>query len=267
MTHILAVANQKGGVGKTTTSMNLAASLARMKQRTLLIDLDQQGNASVGLGVELATLEQTAWDLFLTNADPKEICLETGSGVDIIASNSDLAAAELRLLQQQDRNFRLKRALDGLLGYQYVIMDCPPSLNVVTLNALMAATGVLIPMQCEYFALEGLASLLRTLDAVRTAGNPSLVLDGLLRCMYDPRNSLTNDVARQLFQYFPNRVYRTVIPRNVRLAEAPSHGLAAIDYAPNCRGATAYMALANEIMRRHQAVLDEKETLLSVGDS
>lgn len=267
MTHFLAVANQKGGVGKTTTSMNLAASLARMGHKTLLIDLDQQSNASVGLGVELISLERTVWDLFSTSLDPQEICLQTSCAVDVIPANSDLAAAELLLMQQQDRNFLLKRALSRIREYQYVIMDCPPSLNVITLNALMAATGVLIPMQCEYFALEGLASLLRTLDVVRTAGNPSLEIDGLLRCMYDPRNSLTNDVARQLFQYFPNQVYRTVIPRNVRLAEAPSYGLSVIDYSPSCRGATAYIALANEIVRRHNATQDVDEHLATVGDA
>ena len=267
MTQILAVANQKGGVGKTTTAMNLAASLVRFERQTLLIDLDQQGNASVGLGVDNEDTNKTVWSLFDRPHDAERLVQTASCGVDVIPANEDLAAAELRLLRQEDRNLRLKTALAEFVHYDYVLFDCPPSLNVLTINALMAATGVVVPMQCEYFALEGLSSLLKTLDGVRINGNPTLIIDGLLRCMYDPRNSLTNDVARQLFQFFPNQVYRTVIPRNVRLAEAPSHGMAVIEYASNCRGATAYIALANEIIRRHSEQTNDAAIHASMGDT
>ena len=254
---VIAVANQKGGVGKTTTSMNLAASLRRLKKRVLMIDLDPQGNASVGLGIDIQDLETSICEVLLDRISPLEVCRTTTSGVDVIPANADLTSIDMQLLSQQDRNSRLHEALKLLDGYHYVILDCPPALNLLTINALIAATGVLIPMQCEYFALEGLSNLIRTLDVVRLRGNSNLALEGLLRCMYDSRNTLTKDVSRQLFQYFPQHVYRTVIPRNVRLAEAPSHGLSVLEYAPKCPGTTAYLALANEIIHRH---LDRNES-------
>ncbi len=255
VTHIIAVANQKGGVGKTTTAVNLAASLAHLGDRVLLIDLDPQANASSASGVDLDTLEQGVCGALLGEADwESALCVGTGAGYDLLPADADLTAAEIELLSQNDRERRLRTLLQPHRhGYRWVIIDCPPSLNLLTVNALVAADGVLIPMQCEYYALEGLSALLETVDGIRATANPKLVVEGLLRTMYDPRSSLTRDVSRQLIQHFGDKVYRTVIPRNIRLAEAPSHGVPIIAYDPQARGAVAYLALASEVRRAHQA--------------
>ncbi|MGE0625109.1 MAG: ParA family protein [Pseudomonadales bacterium] len=252
MRRIIAVANQKGGVGKTTTSVNLAACLALSGSRVLLIDLDPQGNATMGSGVNKASVTKSVYDWLMDSAPLAEVVHRCQGGYGLIPSNTDLTAAEVELLRSDRREYRLKDRLAEVAAYDYVLIDCPPSLNILTLNALIAADSVLIPMQCEYYALEGLSALLDTVEGVRAAANPRLAIEGLLRTMYDPRNSLTRDVSRQLIQYFGDQVFRTVIPRNVRLAEAPSHGLPAILYDRQSRGAVAYMALAGEIKRKHE---------------
>ncbi|MCP5183480.1 MAG: ParA family protein [Pseudomonadales bacterium] len=252
MTRIIAVANQKGGVGKTTTSVNLAASLSLTGCRTLLIDLDPQGNASMGLGVDKDAAQATMYDLLMSNTSFQSVVQKCVAGVWLLPGNADLTAAEVELLQVEHREQRLKRILAATAAdYDYIIIDCPPSLNILTLNALVAAHGVLVPMQCEYYALEGLSALLETIEGVRSHANPGLEIEGLLRTMYDPRNALTKEVSRQLNKHFGDKVFRTVIPRNVRLAEAPSHGLPAILYDRQSRGAVAYMALAGEIKRKY----------------
>ncbi len=251
LTRIIAVANQKGGVGKTTTSVNLSASLALSGCRILLLDLDPQGNATMGSGVNKADLELSMYDWLLDGIPLASVLHRCPGGYELIPANGDLTAAEVELLAQDGRELRLRQRLTGVTDYDYIIIDCPPSLNILTLNALIAGTSVLIPMQCEYYALEGLSALLDTVERVRGAANPDLGIEGLLRTMYDPRNSLTRDVSRQLIEYFGDQVFRTVIPRNVRLAEAPSHGLPAILYDRQSRGAVAYMALAGELKRKH----------------
>jgi chromosome partitioning protein len=252
LARVIAVANQKGGVGKTTTSVNLAASLALTGCRTLLIDMDPQGNASMGLGVDKESLEITMYDWLMQQSEFRAIVQKCVAGVFLVPGNTDLTAAEVELLGEDRRERRLQDVLTPVLQeYEYVIIDCPPSLNILTLNALVAADGVLVPMQCEYYALEGLSALLDTINGVRAHANPGLEIEGLLRTMYDPRNALTREVSRQLFQHFSEKVFRTVIPRNVRLAEAPSHGLPAILYDRQSRGAVAYMALAGEIKRKY----------------
>lgn len=258
MKQTLVVANQKGGVGKTTTAINLAASLVRMDKHVLLVDLDPQGNASSGIGVDITQLEASSWDWLMSEAAFEDVVQHPDCGVDVMPSNSDLTAAEVDLLGAEDRTHRLRDRLENVGDYEYTIIDCPPSLNVLTVNALMASTGVLIPMQCEYFALEGLTSLLDTLDKIRSNGNQQLRTEGILRTMYDPRNSLTNMVSRELFEYFGDLVYRTVIPRNVRLAEAPSHGQPVNLYDRLAKGSVAYMALANEVLRRHTVQTQSK---------
>lgn len=252
MGKIIAVTNQKGGVGKTTTCVNLAASLVATRKKVLLIDLDPQGNATMGSGIDKNDVELSLYDV-LVNATPiaeVSIFAET-SGFDIIPSNADVTAAEVELLSLEGKEFRLRDALAiERAEYDYIIIDCPPSLNMLTVNALAAAHGVIIPMQCEYYALEGLSALLETVAQIQQVLNPNLEIEGLLRTMYDPRNSLTNDVSAQLSQHFGDKVYRTVIPRNIRLAEAPSHGMPVLFYDKQSKGAMAYLALAGEILRR-----------------
>ena len=252
MTQVLALANQKGGVGKTTTSVNLAASLAATKRRVLLVDLDPQGNATMGVGVEKNALENTLCDVLLQGLDARD-CLRhiKNVGIDLLPSNSDLTAAEVELMRSSRAETRLKDCLASIKNdYEFVILDCPPALNMLTLNAMVASDGVIIPMQCEYYALEGLTSLIDTIEQVRSSVNPNLQIEGLLRTMYDPRNTLSNDVSSQLVEHFGDKVYRTIVPRNVRLAEAPSYGLPALLYEKTSRGALAYLALAGEMLRR-----------------
>lgn len=257
MTRILAITNQKGGVGKTTTSVNLAASLAHAGRRVLLVDLDPQGNATMGCGIDKHDLALTVCDLLLEpGRDPHEAVVRPegeDAPFDVLPANSDLVAAEVGLLAEAQREYRLRDVCRALApSYDWIVIDCPPSLSILTVNALTAADGVVIPMQCEYYALEGLSALLETIEAVRGHSNPDLEIEGLLRTMYDPRNSLTRDVSRQLISHFGDRVYRTVIPRNVRLAEAPSHGAPVLAYDRYSRGAVAYLAMAAELRRRHE---------------
>ena len=250
--HVFAVVNQKGGVGKTTTSVNLAASLAAMHRRVLLIDLDAQGNATMGVGVDKHTLERSIYDVFIDDLPARSVITETSvAGLSLIGANSDLTGLELTLSERPDRETRLREALTVLQHeFDVVLVDCPPALNLLTLNALVAATGLLIPMQCEYYALEGLTALLETQSRIKEHLNPKLEIIGILRTMVDMRNSLTKDVTAQLHEYFGDQVFRTMIPRNVRLAEAPSHGLPALLYDAQSVGAKTYLALAGELIGR-----------------
>ena len=253
MSHIVAVANQKGGVGKTTTAINLAASLAATKRRVLLVDLDAQGNATMGVGVDKYAVKYTARDVLLEQVKPQEaIQFLPSLGFALLPANSDMTEAEIKLRDVAAGDFALKSALAEVAAeYDYIFLDCPPALSKLTVNAFVAADGVLIPMQCEYYALEGLTALVDTINKIKRVINPKLEIEGLLRTMYDPRNNLANDVSNQLLQHFGEKVYRTMVPRNVRLAEAPSHGLPVIGYDPASSGAKAYLALAGEVLRRH----------------
>lgn len=253
MARVISITNQKGGVGKTTTSINLAAGLIQHGKRVLLIDMDPQGNASVGCGIDLRDVTATVYDLLLNEATAEQAIMQTESKVDIIAANGDLAGAQVELLNEIGRELRLKQALNPLQEkYDYIFIDCPPALNVLTINALVASDSVLIPMQCEYFALEGLSALISTIKKIRETLNPAIRIEGLLRTMFDTRNSLSFEVSKQLQTHFGKKVYKTVIPRNVRLAEAPSYGEPAITYDPESKGAKAYIALANELLELRQ---------------
>ena len=254
MGKIIAIANQKGGVGKTTTCVNLAASMAATRRKVLLVDLDPQGNATMASGVDKYQVERTAYELLVDELPVKEVLIsETAGGYDLIAANSDVTAAEIRLLEFFAREIRLRNALNAVRDqYDYIFIDCPPSLNLLTVNAMSAADSILVPMQCEYFALEGLTALVDTISKLVAVVNPDLTIEGILRTMYDHRNRLSNDVSDQLKQHFGDKVYRTVIPRNVRLAEAPSFGTPAMYYDKSSVGAKAYLALGGEILRREE---------------
>ena len=255
MPKILAVTNQKGGVGKTTSSVNLAASLAAQGQRVLLVDLDPQGNATMGCGIEKRSLRHTVYHVLLELAPLAAVRQHSVSGkFDLLPANRELAGAEVELVDQPQRETRLKKALALIAHeYDYVLIDCPPALNLLTVNGLTAAHAVMIPMQCEYYALEGLSDLVNTIKKVRTNLNPTLEIEGLLRTMFDPRNTLAQQVSEQLKQHFGGKVYDTVIPRNIRLAEAPSHGCPVLTYDRNSKGAIAYTALAVEVVQRAMA--------------
>ncbi|HVK51557.1 MAG TPA: AAA family ATPase [Pseudoxanthomonas sp.] len=251
MARIIAIANQKGGVGKTTTAVNLAAALARAPQRVLLVDLDAQGNATMGSGVDKREVENSTCDVLLQEVEARQAIVTAQEGFDLMPGNIDLTAAEIQLMELEGREQRLKTALDPLRGdYDFIVIDCPPALSLLTLNALTAADSVLVPMQCEYYALEGLSALVETIDALKKRLNPNLEIEGVLRTMFDVRNNLANAVSAELTQHFGDRVFRTIVPRNVRLAEAPSHGQSIVGYDRTSRGGVAYLGLAGEIIRR-----------------
>ncbi|VAW48880.1 Chromosome (plasmid) partitioning protein ParA [hydrothermal vent metagenome] len=252
MGRVIAVANQKGGVGKTTTSVNLAAALGRLGKKILLIDLDPQGNATVSVGVDKDRLNSSVFEVLVGEVKTKVAIIRVeGAGLDLLPANGNLTAAEVTLLEEDMGPKRLRKSLKKIrLQYDAIVIDCPPTLNMLTLNALTAADGIIVPVQCEYFALEGLSALMGTVDTVRDQLNPNLHIDGLLRTMHDRRNNLANDVSNELVNHFGMKVLQTIIPRNVRLAEAPSHGESIIDYDASSNGAIAYLALAKEWIRK-----------------
>lgn len=262
MGKIYAIANQKGGVGKTTTAVNLAASLGATRRKVLLVDLDPQGNATMGSGVDKNSVEYSIYDVLMGYCQFNEALQEAPeSHYQVIPANGDLTAAEVEMLSVKDKERRLDAILSGAASdYDFILIDCPPSLNMLTVNALTACDGVIIPMQCEYYALEGLSALVNTINSIQAVLNPRLKIEGILRTMYDPRNSLTGDVSTQLTNFFGDRLYRTCVPRNVRLAEAPSFGMPVLAYDKQSKGAMAYIALAGEIIRRNDTPTPELAT-------
>ncbi|MBI3570872.1 MAG: ParA family protein [Gammaproteobacteria bacterium] len=256
MGKVVAITNQKGGVGKTTTSINLAASLAKTRRRVMLIDIDPQGNATMGSGVNKQANRVTTYEVLIGLEQIEAARVSVEGGYDLVPANSQLSGAEVELIELEHRERRLRGALENVrTQYDYILVDCPPALNLLTVNALVAAQSVMIPMQCEYYALEGLTALLNTIRKIRETMNPQLEIEGLLRTMYDPRNNLDNEVSAQLKRHFGDKLYRTVIPRNIRLAEAPSHGKPVIAYDMQSKGAQAYLALAGEMLRREEEVV------------
>jgi chromosome partitioning protein len=253
---MFAITNQKGGVGKTTTAVNLAATLGAAKRRVLLVDLDPQGNATMGSGLDKRALRSSVYELLIGAEPIRRVRVRAPAAeYDLLPANRELAGAEVEMVDLERRETRLKQALTEVEAeYDFVLIDCPPALNLLTVNALAAAHAVLIPMQCEYYALEGLSDLVSTVKKVRGHLNPELQIEGLLRTMYDPRNTLAQQVSEQLVQHFGDKVYRTVIPRNIRLAEAPSHGLPVMKFDKTSKGAQAYYALAGEVMKRYEHV-------------
>ena len=274
MAKIFCVANQKGGVGKTTTTVNLAAGLAKIGQRVLMIDLDPQGNATMGSGIDKRTLELTIYDVLLENASISEArvksdkLIDAGCSFDILGANRDLAGAEVELVDVERREKRIKQAIDAVANeYDFVLIDCPPSLSMLTLNGLCSANGVIVPMQCEYFALEGLTDLVNTIKQVHANLNPDLQIIGLLRVMYDPRITLQSQVSDQLKQHFGDKVFNTVIPRNVRLAEAPSYGLPGVVFDPAAKGSQAFVEFAREMVERVQRMPDTQKMPAKMASS
>ncbi len=261
---VLSVANQKGGVGKTTTAINLGTALAAVGERVLLVDMDPQGNASTGLGVPMSARKITMYDVIVDGRGVAEAAVETAvPGLFIVPSDPDLSGIEIELAQAERRNFRLRDAIEKLRsdqaenpaipGFTYILIDCPPSLNLLTVNAMSAADAVLVPLQCEFFALEGLTQLMRTVDLVKTSLNPKLEIQGIVLTMYDRRNSLSGQVAQDVRSHFGDKVYEAVIPRNVRVSEAPSFGKPALIYDLKCAGSQAYLRLAREVVARERA--------------